>query len=65
MAHNQELEEDLHRGLQERHIQLISLGGAIGVGLFYGSATAIKTAGPALLLSYIIAGIAMFLSCGH
>src|SRR5947209_4350307 len=27
-------EEGLHRGLRERHIQLIAIGGAIGVGLF-------------------------------
>ena len=54
------LNEDLHRGLEERHIQLIALGGAIGVGLFLGSATAIKTAGPALLLVYFVAGIIMF-----
>lgn len=54
------LEEDLHRGLQERHIQLIALGGAIGVGLFLGSATAIKTAGPALMLSYLIGGLIIF-----
>jgi len=53
--------EELHRGLQERHIQLIALGGAIGVGLFLGSATAIKTAGPALMLSYIIGGLAIFI----
>ncbi|HMM20447.1 MAG TPA: amino acid permease [Selenomonadales bacterium] len=53
-------QENLHRGLKERHIQLISLGGAIGVGLFYGSATAIKTAGPALMLSYMLAGIVIF-----
>ena len=52
-----EFEENLERGLKERHIQLIALGGAIGVGLFLGSATAIKTAGPALLLSYIIGGL--------
>lgn len=39
--------EDLNRGLQERHIQLISFGGAIGVGLFLGSASAIEKAGPA------------------
>ena len=57
MAMEKEFEENLERGLKERHIQLIALGGAIGVGLFLGSATAIKTAGPALLLSYVIAGI--------
>jgi amino acid transporter, AAT family len=30
--------EDLHRGLKERHVQMIAIGGAIGVGLFLGSA---------------------------
>jgi AAT family amino acid transporter len=54
------LHEDLHRGLEERHIQLIALGGAIGVGLFLGSATAIKTAGPALISVYVIGGLIMF-----
>lgn len=57
MAKEKEFEEELRRGLKERHIQLIALGGAIGVGLFLGSATAIKTAGPGLIFSYIIAGI--------
>lgn len=52
--------ENLHRGLEERHIQLIALGGAIGVGLFLGSATAIKTAGPALMLTYFVGGLVMF-----
>lgn len=52
--------KDLERGLKDRHIQLIALGGAIGVGLFLGSAKAIHQAGPALLLSYAIAGIAVF-----
>ncbi|MEH7744039.1 hypothetical protein V7659_03145, partial [Neobacillus drentensis] len=37
--------KELHRGLEERHITLMSLGAAIGVGLFLGSATAIKMAG--------------------
>lgn len=31
---NQEMHENLERGLKNRHIQLIGLGGAIGVGLF-------------------------------
>jgi AAT family amino acid transporter len=57
VAKEKKFEEELQRGLKERHIQLIAFGGAIGVGLFLGSATAIKTAGPGLIFSYIIAGI--------
>jgi AAT family amino acid transporter len=38
----------------------MALGTAIGVGLFLGSANAIQTAGPAILLSYLIAGAAIF-----
>ena len=56
----QVIHEDLNRSLQERHIQLIALGGAIGVGLFLGSASAIEKAGPGVVLAYIIAGIAIF-----
>src|SRR3954454_22524410 len=51
----------LARGLGPRHIQLIALGSAIGVGLFLGSAQAISRAGPALLLAYAIGGMAVFL----
>ena len=36
------VEEDFDRGLKERHIQMIAIGGAIGVGLFLGSAKAIS-----------------------
>ncbi|HKT71845.1 MAG TPA: amino acid permease [Steroidobacteraceae bacterium] len=50
----------LARSLQSRHIQLIAIGGTIGVGLFLGSAKAIHKAGPALLLSYAIGGVAIF-----
>lgn len=53
--------ESLSRGLEERHLTLMSLGAAIGVGLFLGSATAIKLAGPAILLCYIICGLAIFI----
>ncbi|MCD7033482.1 amino acid permease [Metabacillus sp. GX 13764] len=51
---------ELHRGLEERHISLMSLGAAIGVGLFLGSATAIKLAGPGILLAYAFSGMIMF-----
>lgn len=54
------LHENLERGLKERHIQLIGLGGAIGVGLFLGSASAIEKAGPAVMLAYLLGGIAIF-----
>ncbi|GAA5344412.1 amino acid permease [Planifilum fimeticola] len=53
-------EEELARGLNDRHIQLIAIGGAIGVGLFLGSAQAIQLAGPAILLAYAIGGMIMF-----
>ncbi|HWM68112.1 MAG TPA: amino acid permease [Steroidobacteraceae bacterium] len=52
--------EGLTRSLKSRHIQLIALGGTIGVGLFLGSAGAIHKAGPGLLLSYALGGIAIF-----
>ncbi len=51
----------LQRGLQNRHIQLIALGGAIGTGLFLGIGPAIQMAGPAVLLGYALAGIIAFL----
>ena len=51
----------LHRGLQNRHIQLIALGGAIGTGLFLGIGPAIQMAGPAVVLGYAIAGVIAFL----
>jgi amino acid transporter, AAT family len=53
-------EDKLSRSLRSRHIQLIAIGGTIGVGLFLGSARAISNAGPGLLLSYAIGGIAIF-----
>ncbi|GMB08287.1 alanine permease AlaP [Thermolongibacillus altinsuensis] len=52
--------KELHRGLEERHITLMSLGAAIGVGLFLGSGSAIKLAGPAILLAYAVGGLVMF-----
>jgi AAT family amino acid transporter len=53
-------EKQLARGLKARHIELIALGGTIGVGLFMGSASTIKWAGPSVLLAYALAGLIMF-----
>lgn len=50
----------LERGLKPRHVEMIALGGTIGVGLFMGSASTIQTAGPSVLLCYALAGLVMF-----
>ena len=50
----------LKRGLSNRHIQLIALGGAIGTGLFLGIGSAAVLAGPSVILGYAIAGIIAF-----
>ncbi|MBF7144639.1 amino acid permease [Pseudomonas sp. LY10J] len=49
------------RGLKNRHIQLIALGGAIGTGLFLGSAGVLKSAGPSMILGYALCGFIAFL----
>lgn len=51
----------LTRGLKNRHIQMIALGGAIGTGLFYGSAASIQLAGPSVIVSYLVGGAVMYL----
>ncbi|HAF92110.1 MAG TPA: aromatic amino acid transporter AroP [Pseudomonas sp.] len=51
----------LQRGLKNRHIQLIALGGAIGTGLFLGSAGVLRSAGPSMILGYAIGGLIAYL----
>lgn len=53
--------EGLQRDLGQRQMRLMALGAAIGVGLFLGSANAIKMAGPGIILSYIIGGAVIFI----
>ncbi|MET3589493.1 D-serine/D-alanine/glycine transporter [Bartonella silvatica] len=50
----------LQRGLDNRHVQLIALGGAIGTGLFMGSGKTISVAGPSILLVYAIIGCSLY-----
>jgi amino acid transporter, AAT family len=55
-------EHGLARKLSERQMSMIALGGAIGTGLFLGSALAVRTAGPGVILSYVFtSGIALLL----
>ncbi len=52
--------DKLQRGLKNRHVQLLAIGGAIGTGLFLGSGRSIHQAGPSILFAYTITGIVCF-----
>ncbi|WP_039923945.1 amino acid permease [Amycolatopsis decaplanina] len=49
---------DYTKALSGRQVQMIAIGGAIGVGLFLGAGGKLQQAGPSLLLSYALCGIA-------
>ncbi|WP_442860479.1 amino acid permease [Arthrobacter sp. zg-Y820] len=49
------------RKMRPRHLVFMSLGSAIGTGLFVGSGAGIQAAGPAVLLSFLIAGTMVIL----
>lgn len=49
--------DGLNRSLSNRQIQMLAIGGVIGVGLFYGAATSVKLAGPGVLLDFLFCGI--------
>ncbi|WP_067431777.1 amino acid permease [Nocardioides jensenii] len=51
----------LGHGLRTRHLTMMGLGSAIGAGLFLGSGVGIATAGPAILVSYALAGAVVIL----
>lgn len=54
-------EEGLALGLSKRHIRMIAIGGAIGVGLFLGSGKGISYAGPAIIGVYAFTGVFIFI----
>lgn len=47
----------LHRAMRPRQLVMMSLGGAIGAGLFVGSGAGIAVAGPAILISFLVAAV--------
>src|SRR5918911_2731562 len=52
---------ELKKGLKQRHLTMIAMGGVIGAGLFVGSGTVIAGAGPSAFLTYAIAGVLIIL----
>src|SRR3954467_6723164 len=52
---------ELKKGLKQRHLTMIAMGGVIGAGLFVGSGTVISGTGPAAFLTYAITGVLIIL----
>jgi amino acid transporter, AAT family len=48
---------ELKRRLSQRQLSMITIGGAIGVGLFLGSTVTIRLAGPAVIITYLLSAI--------
>ena len=61
MAPPREDGQGLSRTLSSRHLSMIAVGGVIGAGLFVGSGQAIADAGPAVLITYALAGVLVIL----
>ena len=52
---------ELKRGLKQRHLTMIAIGGVIGAGLFVGSGVVIGETGPAAFLTYALTGVLIVL----
>jgi len=51
----------LRRGIGQRQLSMIAIGGAIGTGLFFASGSAISQAGPGgAMLAYAVMGVAVY-----
>ena len=50
-------DSELHKGLKQRHLTMIAIGGVIGAGLFVGSGAVINQVGPAAFLTYAVTGV--------
>ncbi len=58
---NEETENGMVRGLQNRHVQLIAIAGTIGTGLFLGAGRSLSLTGPSIILVYLLTGGFMYL----
>jgi GABA permease len=57
MAHGPGDDDHLQKGLKQRHLTMIAIGGVIGAGLFVGSGAIIGEVGPAAFMTYAITGV--------
>src|SRR5580658_9262244 len=48
---------ELKRSLTQRQLTMMTIGGAIGVGLFLGSSLTIRLAGPGVILAYLFSAV--------
>ena len=48
---------ELKKGLKQRHLTMIAMGGVIGAGLFVGSGVVIAETGPSSFISYALSGL--------
>ncbi|MGR4009095.1 amino acid permease [Leucobacter sp. 1207-22] len=59
-SHSATPSTEMQRGLKNRHLQLIAIGGAIGTGLFLGSGKLISVSGPSIIFVYMVIGFFVF-----
>src|SRR5207248_11008122 len=57
MSHEATPSGELGKGLKQRHLAMIAIGGVIGAGLFVGSGVVMNAVGPAAFLTYAITGL--------
>ena len=57
-------EGGLRQQLSARQLTMIAIGGAIGTGLFLGSSLAVRTAGPGVIVTYMIGAVIALLLIG-
>lgn len=59
-AEHNEKPQELQKSLENRHLQLIAIGGSIGSGLFMGSGRIINLSGTSIIITYAIVGVLLF-----